>query len=169
MKAASSAPPAVKPTGHKTSVGAAEMLRRLEQTSGATSPEIMEAVRKLQTALEQQTALAIKFQEISGNIPPSPPPPIAPKSGSGDNGEMERRLTALEGDMKDVRERLVRVETKLDTTQQKLDILPSKDFVTSAVSTSANKIIIWVVIALGASQLIPSVALPLLKHFGISQ
>ncbi len=86
-----------------------------------------------------------------------------------DNTDMERRVTNLENDMRDVRERLVRVETKLDTAQQKLDGLPNKDFVTAAVSSGVNKTILWVIGVVGGSQLIPHIALPVLKHFGIGQ
>ena len=70
--------------------------------------------------------------------------------------------------MRDVRDRLVRVEVKVDALESKVDKLPSKDFVTSAISSSSNKIILWVVVVVGAAQLIPSVALPLLRHFGIA-
>lgn len=170
MKAASSIPPAVKPTGHKTSVGAAELLRRLEPAPGGLSTEIEEATRNLQKALKREHAFLVKEMErLQQRIPPNPPPPIAPPPQAGDNDGMERRLTDLENDMKDVRERLVRVETKIDAAQQKLDSLPSKDFVTAAVSGSTTKMIIWVAALVGAAQIIPSIAVPLLRHFGIAQ
>ena len=80
---------------------------------------------------------------------------------------MEGRIKTLETDMREARDRLVRVEVKLDGLEKKVDLLPSKDFVVSEVSRSATKIITWVVIAIGAAQLIPSLVVPLLKHFGI--
>lgn len=95
-------------------------------------------------------------------------PPIASTGSTGDNDDMERRIADLEVDMKDVRDRLVRVETKLDNAQQKLDGLPSKDFVTAKISSSSTKIILWVAALVGAAQLIPSIAVPLLRHFGIA-
>ena len=101
-------------------------------------------------------------------------PPVAVGEVKPDNDPMEARITALETDMRDVRDRLVHVEVKLDgldgrviALDKKVDGLPSKDFVRSEVASSANKIIVWVVVAVGTAQLIPSLVLPLLKHFGI--
>jgi len=80
---------------------------------------------------------------------------------------MEARVKALETDMRDVRERLTRIEVKFDALDKKVTDLPSKDFVRHEVSASANKIIIWVLVIVGGAQLIPSIAIPVLKHFGI--
>lgn len=158
-------PPSVKPVPHKTSTQAGILLNDLERVAmGGKSPAIAEALRNLESAIEAQRDAQQKLSAPPG-VPPRPP--VADGMERPDNGPMEARLTTLESDMRDVRDRLVRVEVKLDGVEKKVDLLPSKDFVVSEVSRSANKIIIWVVIAVGAAQLIPSLAVPLLKHFGI--
>jgi len=45
------------------------------------------------------------------------------QGGGGDNGGMEIRVQALEQTMIDVRERLVRIETRLDQTATKGDLV----------------------------------------------
>ena len=118
------------------------------------------------------------LQTIHLAIKEGRPPPIVPPVAGGaitpDNDPMEARITSLEADMRDVRDRLVHVEVKLDgvdarviVLDKKVDGLPSKDFVGAEVSKSSTKIIIWVVVAVGAAQLIPSLVVPLLRHFGI--
>lgn len=84
------------------------------------------------------------------------PPPIAPPGGAGDNGGMEKRFEAIEKDVREVRERLVRVETKVDGIEKKVAELPSKEFVTVAVSGSSNKIILWVIGVVRGAQFIPA-------------
>lgn len=122
-KAASSMPPAVKPAGHKTSGIAAEVLRQLERTPGRMAPEVEEAARNLGKALEQQNAqMAQQLEMLRERLPPSPPPPVAPPSQSGDNDDMEHRIKALELFALDARERLVRLETKIDATATREDL-----------------------------------------------
>lgn len=100
IKAASSAPPAVKPSGHKASVGTAKLIRRMERAPGGLSPEVEKAARNLRTALEAQHAeLAKKIAAFpTGNQlpPPPPPPPIASASQASDNEGMEARIAKLE-------------------------------------------------------------------------
>ncbi len=98
--------------------------------------------------------------QLGSGQPPNPP--VAPPHGTDDNGGMEKRIETLEKDMREVRDRLVRVEStlqgvdkKVDAQDKKIGELPSKDFVTSSVSSSANKIILWVVGVVTAAQLIP--------------
>lgn len=139
---------------------------RLMQESLENVPEANRGsfTKALQLTTEVIGTLDTAIREGRG-LPPRPP--VAGGVPKSDNDPMEARITALETDMRDVRDRLVRVEVKFDTLDKKVDLLPSKDFVVSEVSKSANKIIIWVVVAVGAAQLIPSLVLPLLKHFGI--
>lgn len=139
-----------------------------------------EARAQISRDISTSTAASVAMLEASaaGQPPGPPPPPVAGGGGSGDNGGMEARIQSLETDMKDVRERLVRVEVKIDAIdkrmdgldsrmdrldsrmdrlEKKVDDLPSKDFVDSKVSASANRIIVWVVGALVLTQIIPKV------------
>lgn len=117
IRAASSMPPAVKPTGHKTSVGAAELLRRLERTPEGLSPEVEEAARNLGKVLEEQHAqLAAnleKLREKLQSITPPPSPPVAPPSPEGDNGGMEARIAKLETAMEYVQRDLGEIKTDI--------------------------------------------------------
>jgi hypothetical protein len=100
------------------------------------------------------------------NFPKNP----APRDDGGeppyDEG-MEVRVKALEQFAIETRDRLTRIEVKLDAVAAKAADLPSKDFVGHEISKSSNKIILWVAGISGAAQLIPSLVVPLLKHFGI--
>lgn len=80
---------------------------------------------------------------------------------------MEARIKALEQFAIEARDQLTRIEVKLDAVAGKAADLPSKDFVGHEILKSSNKIILWVAGITGAAQLIPHVAVPLLKHFGI--
>jgi archaellum component FlaC len=107
-------PPAVKPTGHKTSVGAAELLRRLERAPEGLSPEVEEAARNLGKVLEEQSAqLAENLEKLRQRLPPSPPPPIAPGSQAGDNNGMEARIAKLETAMEYVQRDLGEIKTDI--------------------------------------------------------
>lgn len=118
IRAASSMPPAVKPTGHKTSVGAAELLRRLERTPEGLSPEVEEAARNLGNVLEQQNAkLTERLEELREKLqsitPPPPSPPVASPSPEGDNGGMEARIAKLETAMEYVQRDLGEIKTDI--------------------------------------------------------
>ena len=76
---------------------------------------------------------------------------------------MEARITTLETDMRDVRDRLVRVEVKLDGLTSESQNFATKDSVKAAVSEAKNSIIMWVVSAIFLAQLLPT----LLKKFGL--
>ena len=78
--------------------------------------------------------------------------------GSGeppDNGDMDAQVTALEKDMKEVRERLIKIEAKLDG-------MPSLFTTKPDLSEAKTQIIMWVVGAVLFAQVLP----PLLKRFG---
>lgn len=83
-----------------------------------------------------------------------------PPSGGGDNGDMEARVAKLEEFAKDTRDRLVRIESRLDNIDRNL----STHFATKADVTDAkNSIIMWVVSAILLAQLLPAI----LKKFGL--
>ena len=83
-----------------------------------------------------------------------------PPSGGGDNGNMEARVAKLEEFAKDTRDRLVRIESRLDNIDRNL----SAHFATKADVTDAkNSIIMWVVSAILLAQLLPAI----LKKFGL--
>jgi len=54
--------------------------------------------------------------------PPPPRPPIDTRHGSGDDGAMEARISALEGANIDTRDRLARIETRLDSVATREDL-----------------------------------------------
>lgn len=97
------------------------------RTTSARLADIAEALAKeIPNAPEENrptiARLSIGLLEVLGELnavlqeggkPPGPP--VAPGTGAGDNGGMEKRVENLETDMKDVRDRLVRIETKLDS------------------------------------------------------
>ncbi len=53
-------------------------------------------------------------------------PPIAPPGASGDNDGMQERIKALESFAQEARERLARIETKLDAKAEKSDLLKTE-------------------------------------------
>lgn len=67
--------------------------------------------------------------EAQGRLPPG--------SGGGDNGDMETRVRILEQNMIDVRERLARMETRLDQTATKNDLID----VYKAINTQTWRVI----------------------------
>jgi hypothetical protein len=73
-----------------------------------------------------------------------------------DNGNMEGRVKTLEADMRDVRERLIKIEAKLDN-------LPAIFATKADLSEAKTSIIMWVVGAIFLAQLLPA----LLKKFGL--
>jgi hypothetical protein len=82
--------------------------------------------------------------QTRGN-PPEPP-----------DMELVERVQHLETDMRDVRDRLIRVETKID---DHANLFASK----ADVANAKNSIIMWVVSAVLLSQLLPSI----LKKLGM--
>lgn len=56
-----------------------------------------------------------------GRKPPSPPP-VDKSGGGGDDGRMEARLRALEDANLETRDRLARIETRLDGFATKADL-----------------------------------------------
>ena len=75
-----------------------------------------------------------------------PPPPVAPPGAVGDNGEMEKRIAQLETDMRDVRDRVVRIETKLDNKAGKADV----EQVRTVVAETKTTLILLGIAALAA-------------------
>jgi hypothetical protein len=69
-----------------------------------------------------------------------------------DNGDMEARTANLEAAAQDTRERLARIETKMDQYATKADLAEAK-----------NSIVMWVVSAVLLAQLLPAI----LKKFGL--
>jgi hypothetical protein len=69
-----------------------------------------------------------------------------------DNGDMEARTAKLEAAAQDTRERLARIETKMDQYATKADLAEAK-----------NSIVTWVVSAVLLAQLLPAI----LKKFGL--
>lgn len=53
-------------------------------------------------------------------------PPFDNCSGGGDDGGMEARISALEAANNDTRDRLARIETRLDTVATRADLLDMK-------------------------------------------
>lgn len=87
-------------------------------------------------------------------------PPVDPPSGGGDNGGMDKRVEKLEQFAQDTRDRLVRIESRIDNVDRNL----SGHYATKADLTDAkNSIIMWVVSAILLAQLLPV----LLKKLGI--
>jgi hypothetical protein len=68
------------------------------------------------------------------------------------DGGMEARLTKLEIAAQETRDRLLRIETKMDQYATKADLAEAK-----------NSIVMWVVSAILLAQLLPAV----LKKFGL--
>ena len=78
--------------------------------------------------------------------------PIDNPASPLDHNKMENRVQKLEFFAQDTRERLARIETKMDSFATKTDVAEAK-----------NTIIMWVVSAILLAQLLPSI----LKKFGI--
>lgn len=54
--------------------------------------------------------------------PPPPPPPIDSRGRSGDDGGMEARISALEAANLETRDRLIKIETRMDSLASKEDL-----------------------------------------------
>jgi len=84
--------------------------------------------------------------------------------GPPDNGDMDARVSKLESAAQDVRERLVKIDTRLDHIEKDLATnMATKDFVRATVTEAKNSIIMWLVSAILLAQLLPA----LLKKFGL--
>lgn len=91
-------------------------------------------------------------------------PPIDQGNGGGDNGGMEARVTRLEAAAQDTRERLARIETRLEHIDGKIHSeMATKDSMKAAIADAKNSIIMWVVSAVLLAQMLPA----LLKKFGL--
>lgn len=75
-------------------------------------------------------------------------PPLHADGEPPDNDGMEARVAALEKDMKDVRERVIKIEAKIDN-------LPSMFASKSDLAEAKTSIILWVVSAVFLVQFIP--------------
>lgn len=89
--------------------------------------------------------------------------PVAQGGDGGDNGDMESRIVKLEEFAQDARERLVKIDTRLDHIEKTMATMATKDGMAAAISEAKNSIIMWVVSAILLAQVLPS----LLKKFGL--
>lgn len=66
---------------------------------------------------------AEKLIERIRRIPPPPQgPSVDGNAGSGDDGEMEARISALEAANLETRDRLIKIETRMDSLASKEDL-----------------------------------------------
>ena len=70
--------------------------------------------------------------------------------------ELTERVAHLETDVRDLRDRMIRVETKID---EHVNVFASK----ADVANAKNSIIMWVVSAILLAQLLPAI----LRKFGL--
>lgn len=87
-------------------------------------------------------------------------PTVGPPGGPPYDEQMEARVKALEDFARDARDRLVRLETKLEDVQRNM---ATTDGTKAAVSEAKNQIVMWVVGAVFAAQFLPAI----LKKFGL--
>ena len=82
------------------------------------------------------------------NVRKPPSPPVAPPGAVGDNGDMDKRIDRLETDMRDVRDRLARVETNVVEIKAnyatKEDLAHGIASVNNAINDQTWKVIGWV-------------------------
>lgn len=121
LRSAANVPPAVKPSQRKLTVSTDELRRRLTPEVGHLSKEVQSAVNDLERAIRAE-----RDARAAAATPPPPAPPVAPPSPSGDNGDMQDRIAALENFAQDTRERLARIETKLEAKADKADLLKTE-------------------------------------------
>lgn len=80
------------------------------------------------------------------------------------DGDMEARISKLEAGAQDVRERLVKIDTRLEHIEKEMATnMATKDFVRATVMEAKNSIVMWLVSAILLAQLLPA----LLKKFGL--
>lgn len=83
--------------------------------------------------------------------PPEPPDPP----------DMQARITKLEASAQDARDRLVRIEARLDGHEKlfasKEDLARAEGSLKAAIAEAKNSIVVWVVGAVFFAQLLPSV------------
>lgn len=81
-----------------------------------------------------------------------------------DNDDMEARVSKLEDFAQDTRDRLVRIEMRLENIDGRMNNqMATKDGVKADVAEAKSSIIMWVVSAILLAQLLPSI----LKKFGL--
>ena len=68
-------------------------------------------------------------------------PPVDPPGGGGDNGGMEARVMKLEDFAQDTRDRLTRIETRLDNTATKADVAELR----AEISDTKADLVKWIV------------------------
>lgn len=66
---------------------------------------------------------------------------LPPGGGGGDNDDMEARVQILEQSMTDVRERLARIETRLEQTATKNDVSETKSELYKAINAQTWRVI----------------------------
>jgi len=76
---------------------------------------------------------------------------LPPGGGGGDNDDMEARVRILESTMTDVRERLARIETRLDQTTTKEDAAKME---TSIIKWFVGTAVVLATLAFAAAALI---------------
>ncbi len=88
------------------------------------------------------------------------PETLKPGGEPPDNGGMEARVAALEAFAQDARDRLVRLEAKLEDVQKNM---ATTDGTKAAIAEAKNSIVMWIVGAVFLAQFLPA----LLKKFGL--
>lgn len=94
------------------------LLAEIQHIPIAHRGELLVVAKNMLYHLDEMT----KLVRAGFGIQPPQKPPVDGNGDDADNGDMEARIKGLETDMKDVRERLVRVETKLDQKADKADL-----------------------------------------------
>lgn len=100
-----------------------DKIKSLEAVDRAALAAAFERQAKRLIDEEVRPQIELALRGIFPNFNRNPPPQsIDASSGMGDNDNMIPKIEALEADMRDVRDRLVRVETKLDAKADKTDV-----------------------------------------------
>lgn len=87
-----------------------------------------------------------------------------PPTGGGGGPPLETRVVKLENAAQEARDRLVRIEARLEHIDAKISHeMATKDSVKAAISDAKNSIIMWVVSAFFLAQLLPAI----LKKLGL--
>lgn len=101
-----------------------DKLKSIESMDRAALAAAFERQAKRLIDEEVRPQIEQALRGIFPNFNRNPPPQsIDASSGMGDNDKMIPKIEALEADMRDVRDRLVRVETKLDAKSDKTDVM----------------------------------------------
>ena len=101
-----------------------------------------------------------KFELVNGSFSKAQSPqPIDTGGGGPHDPDMEKRIEKLEKLSEEVRERLLKVELKLDNCATKADLAENKALIAeskAAISEAKSSIILWVVGAVILAQFVPS-------------